>query len=228
MEYLIHGINHGVRLLLSFDREIAEIVFLSLAVSGAATVAAVVIAAPVGLFLSLREFKLKRVVIGALNTLMAIPSVLIGLLVYLFISRKGPLGSFGFLFTPYAIIIAQTVLAAPIVTALLASGLKNIAANARDASYSLGANRFQMILAVIKEGRFAFLTAVITGFSRVVGETGMTLMVGGNIKGLTRVMTTAISLETMKGNFELGIALGIVLLFVALTVNFFLQIIQGK
>ncbi len=124
-------------------------------------------------------------------------------------------------------VIAQAFLAAPIVTALTLSALKNIAKDTKDIAYSLGANRWQMVLTIIREGKFAFLTAIITGFSRVIGETGMTLMVGGNIKGATRVLTTAIALETMKGNFEIGIALGVVLLVVALVINLLLQLVQG-
>ena len=159
---------------------------------------------------------------------MAIPAVLIGLLVYILVTRRGLLGFLGLLFTPWAMVMAQAVLAFPIITALSLSALKGVAKETKDLAFSLGATPFQMSLAIIRQGKFAFLTAVIAGFSRVIGETGMSLMVGGNIKGETRVMTTAISLETMKGNFELGIALGLVLLLVALLLNIFLQLLQGK
>lgn len=228
MEYILEGIVQGFYLLFPPKKEIIDIVLLSLAVSGSATVIAGIFGIPVGIFIALKDFKLRRFVIGFLNTWLALPAVVIGLLVYGFLSRMGPLGDWGFLFTPYAIIIAQSVLAAPIITALTLSALKNIAKETRDVSYSLGADRIQMIFAIVREGRFAFLSAIIIGFSRVIGETGMTIMVGGNIKGATRVLTTAISLETMKGNFELGIALGVVLILVAVVLNVILQAVQGK
>jgi tungstate transport system permease protein len=185
-------------------------------------------AIPSALFLALKEFRGKRFLVGLVNTALSIPAVLIGLLVYGLVSRRGPLGTLELLFTPGAMILAQGLLAFPIITALVLAALKGIARDARDLALSLGANRLQLALAVIRQGRFAFLTALIAGFSRVIGETGMTLMVGGNIKGQTRVLTTAISLETMKGNFEIGIALGIVLLLAALTINIVLQWVQGK
>ncbi|HCJ66286.1 MAG TPA: ABC transporter permease [Elusimicrobia bacterium] len=227
MDYILEGIRQGFNLLFPPKKEIVEIVFLSLIVSGSATLIAGLIAIPSAVFLALKEFRYKRLLIGLINTWLALPAVVIGLLVYIFLSRRGPLGFWGFLFTPYAMVIAQAFLAAPIVTALTLSALKNIAKDTKDIAYSLGANRWQMVLTIIREGKFAFLTAIITGFSRVIGETGMTLMVGGNIKGATRVLTTAIALETMKGNFEIGIALGVVLLVVALVINLLLQLVQG-
>jgi tungstate transport system permease protein len=210
------------------NREIVRIIILSLAVSGSATVLATLAAIPAALGLALKEFRGKRFLVGVVNTALSVPAVLIGLLVYGLVSRRGPLGTLGLLFTPGAMILAQALLAFPIITALALAALKGIARDSRDLALSLGANRLQLALAVIRQGRFAFLTALIAGFSRVIGETGMTLMVGGNIKGQTRVLTTAISLETMKGNFEIGIALGIVLLLAALTINIVLQWAQGK
>jgi len=228
MSYILDGLRQGAALLLPPGREILQIVALSLAVSGTATVLASVAAIPSALFLALKEFPGKRVVVGLVNTAMAVPAVLIGLLVYGLVSRRGPLGALGLLFTPGAMILAQALLAFPLMTALALAALKGVAREARDLALSLGANRGQLAAAVIRQGRFAFLTAIIAGFSRVIGETGMTLMIGGNIKGQTRVLTTAISLETMKGNFEIGIALGIVLLLVALAINIALQAVQGK
>jgi tungstate transport system permease protein len=228
MDYILDGLRHGLAILLPPSREILQIVFLSLAVSGVATLLAAAAAIPAALFLALREFRGKRFLVGAVNTALAVPAVLIGLLVYGLVSRRGPLGSLALLFTPGAMIMAQALLAFPLITALALAALKGIARDARDLAVSLGANQLQLALAVIRQGRFAFLTALIAGFSRVIGETGMTLMVGGNIKGQTRVLTTAISLETMKGNFEIGIALGIVLLLVALVINIALQWAQGK
>jgi tungstate transport system permease protein len=228
MEYILDGFKHGLAMLMPPDREIMRIVFLSLAVSGGATVLAALAAIPAALILALREFRGKRFLVGLVNTALSVPAVLIGLLVYGLVSRRGPLGPLGLLFTPGAMVLAQALLAFPIITALALAALKGIAREARDLALSLGANRRQLALAVIRQGRFAFLTALIAGFSRIIGETGMTLMVGGNIKGHTRVLTTAISLETMKGNFEIGIALGIVLLLAALTITIVLQWAQGK
>lgn len=228
MDYILEGLRQGVRLLLPPGREILEIIGLSLAVSGTATALAALAAIPSALFLALKEFRGKRLLVGLVNTAMAVPAVLIGLLVYGLVSRRGPLGPLGLLFTPGAMILAQALLAFPLMTALALAALKGVAREARDLALSLGADRRQLAAAVIRQGRFAFLTALIAGFSRVIGETGMTLMVGGNIKGQTRVLTTAISLETMKGNFEIGIALGIVLLLAALAINVALQALQGK
>ncbi len=228
MEYIFEGIRQGLQLLYPPKKEVLEIVFLSLFISGSATIIAGFFGIPIGIFIAIKKFRYRRFIIGLINTWLALPAVLIGLLVYIFLSRRGPLGGFGFLFTPYAIIIAQSILATPIIAALTIAALKNIAKDIKDVSYSLGANRFQMIATILREGKFAFLTAIITAFARVIGETGMTLMVGGNIKGATRVLTTAISLETMKGNFEFGIALGVVLIFVAIFLNIILQTLQGK
>ena len=224
----MEGLKQGAALLLPPSSEILQIIALSLAVSGVATLLASLVAVPASLFLALKEFRGKRFLVGLVNTAMSVPAVLIGLLVYGLVNRRGPLGILGLLFTPGAMILAQALLAFPLITALALAALKGIARDARDLALSLGANRSQLAAAVIRQGRFAFLTAIIAGFSRVIGETGMTLMVGGNIKGQTRVLTTAISLETMKGNFELGIALGIVLLLAALAVNIALQGLQGK
>jgi tungstate transport system permease protein len=228
MGFIIEGLKHGLGMLLPPSREILQIASLSLAVSGAATVLAALAAVPAALVLALKEFRGRRLLVGLVNTAMSVPAVLIGLLVYGLVSRSGPLGPLGLLFNPGAMIMAQALLAFPIITALALAALKGIARDARDLALSLGANRRQLALAVIRQGRFAFLTALIAGFSRVIGETGMTLMVGGNIKGHTRVLTTAISLETMKGNFEIGIALGIVLLLTALLMTIALQWAQGK
>jgi tungstate transport system permease protein len=228
MDYILEGLRQGVKLLLPPGRDVLQIVALSLIVSGTATVLASLAAIPTALFLALKEFRGKRLIVGLVNTTMAVPAVLIGLVVYGLVNRRGPLGPLGLLFTPKAMILAQALLAFPLITALALAALKGVARESRDLALSLGANRFQLAAAVIHQGRFAFLTAIIAGFSRVIGETGMTLMVGGNIKGQTRVLTTAISLETMKGNFEIGIALGIVLLLTALAVNIALQAVQGK
>ncbi len=228
MEYFLEGLRQALKLLFPPSRELLEIVGLSLLVSGSATALAAVFAAPLGLFLALVEFRGRRFLIGLLQTAMAVPAVLIGLVVYILVSRRGLLGFLGLLFTPGAMILAQALLAFPLIAALTLAALKDKAKDGHDLAYALGASRGRMLRTIIRQGRFALLTAMVAGFSRVLGETGMTLMVGGNIKGATRVMTTAISLETMKGNFEIGLALGLVLLVVALLVNVVLQWGQGK
>jgi tungstate transport system permease protein len=228
MGYFLEGLRQALKILFPPSREVLEVVGLSLFVPASATALAAVLAAPLGVFLSLVEFRGRRFVIGLLQTAMAVPAVLIGLVVYILVSRRGLLGPLGLLFTPGAMILAQALLAFPIIAALTLAALKDKAKDGRDLAYALGASRGRMLLTILRQGRFAFLAAMVAGFSRVLGETGMTLMVGGNIKGATRVMTTAISLETMKGNFEIGIALGLVLLVVALLVNVVLQWWQGK
>lgn len=228
MDSVISGLKTALHMLFPPSRELLEIVWLSLTVSGGATLLASLAGIPLGVTLASRQFRGRRIVIGIINTTLAIPAVLIGLLVYILVNRRGILGVFGMLFTPAAMILAQALLAFPIITALTLAALKGTAREASELALSLGATRRQVAMAVIRQGRFAFLTALIAGFSRVIGETGMTLMVGGNIKGMTRVMTTSISLETMKGNFEIGLALGIVLLAVAVALNAVLQLFQGK
>jgi len=228
MDYFLEGLRQALHLLVPPSRELLSIVGLSLLVSGAATVLAMLAGAPLGLWLAVAEFRGRRFLIWLVQTALSVPAVLIGLVVYILVSRRGLLGFMGLLFTPWAMILAQALLATPLVAALTLSALIGQARESRDLAYSLGASRRRMLGTIIRQGRFAFLAAMITGFSRVIGETGMTLMVGGNIKGATRVMTTAISLETMKGNFEIGLALGIVLLVVALLVNAVLQAFQGK
>ena len=228
MAYFLEGLRQALKILFPPSREVLEIVGLSLLVSGSATALAAVFAAPLGLFLALVEFRGRRFVVGLLQTAMAVPAVLIGLVVYILVSRRGLLGFLGLLYTPGAMILAQALLAFPLIAALTGGIPRGHARDGRDLAYALGASRAQMLWTILRQGRFALLTAVAAGFSRVLGETGMTLMVGGNIKGATRVMTTAISLETMKGNFEIGIALGLVLLAAALLVNVVLQWWQGQ
>lgn len=228
MDYFFEGIKQGLFLLLHPKKEIIEIIILSLLVSGSATLLSVIFALPISLCLAIKEFRLKRFIVSVINTWMSVPAVLIGLFVYILITRQGPLGKFHLLYTPYAIVIAQTVLATPIITALSFSSIKVFAKDVKDISYSLGADKFQTFFLIIKESKAGLIIASITAFSRIIGETGMTLMVGGNIKGLTRVMTTAIALETMKGNFEFGIAIGMILFLIALIINIILQFFQGK
>lgn len=215
-------------MLARFDPEIWGIVLLSLRVSLAASALAACLALPLALAITQNEFRGKRAAIGAVNSLIAVPAVVIGLVCYLLLSRSGPLGFWRLLYTPWAMVIAQTLLVIPLMTGLSVAALQSLGSRVRETMVTLGAGRRHLALGIVRETRFALAAAFIAGFSRVLGETGMTMMVGGNIRGETRVMTTAIALETIKGNFELGIALGIILLLTAVGVNVVLQIVQGR
>jgi len=208
--------------------EVVEIVARSLAVSGCATAAAMAFALPVSLALLRSESRLARAVIVVSNSFLSVPAVVIGLGCYLLLSRNGPLGLLRLLYTPWAMIAAQAILAFPIILSLTVSGMKLIVKPVGDTILTMGANRFQFLLSLLYEGRRQFFAAAIMGFSRVIGETGMTMMVGGNIKGETRVMTTTIALETMKGNFELAVILGVILLAVAVVINIILNLYVGR
>jgi len=231
MNPLFEAIGNALGMLFPPKSEILEIVGLSLFVSGCGLILSTCLGLTLGFFLAqinLSPNRFSTLLVNILHTWMALPAICIGLLVYLFFTRQGPLGSLGLLYTPQVMILAQGILATPIVASLSFVAFKQLGKEVRETILSLGANYLQMVLMLIKEARFALLAALITAFARIIGETGMTLLVGGNIKGYTRVMTTAIALETMKGNFELGIALGIILLIVAFIINFCLQRIQTK
>lgn len=208
-------------------KEVFSIVLLSFEVSFTATIFAFFLSLPLILLLTFKNFAGKRIIVIVINSFLSIPAVLIGLLIYLFLSRRGSLGILGLLYTPWAMILAQTILASPIISALGFSALKSVSSSVRDTALTLGATRLQMVATIFKEARYPLMAALIMGFSRVIGETGMTLMVGGNLKGMTRVMTTAIALGTAKGEFELCIILGIILFIVAIILNIIFQILQG-
>jgi tungstate transport system permease protein len=225
---LWQSIVQALRLLASFDPEFWVIVATSLKVSGIAAVLSAALAVPLALLVTQNKFPGKRAAIGLVNSLMAVPAVVIGLLVYLLCSRSGPLGILQLLYTQGAMVAAQGLLALPLMTGLCVAALQGLPPMARETMLTLGAGRLQAVWGIVRETRFALTAAFIAGLARVLGETGMTMMVGGNIRGQTRVMTTAIALETMKGNFELGIALGLVLLLLAIAINIALQAVQGK
>lgn len=222
------SLSQAFAMLARFDPEIWQIVLLSLRVSLSASMIAVCLAVPLSLAITQNQFPGKRAVIGVINSFIAVPAVVIGLVCYLLLSRSGPLGFWRLLYTPGAMIAAQALLVIPLMTALSISALQGLGHRVKETMVTLGAGRRQAALGIMREARFPLMAAFITGFSRVLGETGMTMMVGGNIKGETRVMTTSIALETIKGNFELGIALGVILLFVAVGVNVVLQLVQGR
>jgi len=227
MQNILNAFARALGLIASLDREVFSIVLLSFCVSLTAMLFSSLLSLPLSLLLALKKFSGNRFIVNTINSLMAVPAVAIGLLIYLLISRRGPLGALQLLYTPWAMIIAQALLATPIITSLSFQSLRRVSSMVKETAVSLGASGWQMVISVLKEARSSLIAAFIVGFARVIGETGMTMMVGGNIKGATRVMTTAIALETMKGDFELAVALGIILLIVAFLLNIFLQTVQG-
>jgi tungstate transport system permease protein len=207
-------------------RELWGIVWLSLWVSGAALMLATVIAVPLAALLALQRFPGRDAVINTLHTCMGLPPVVVGLFLYLLLSRQGLLGFLSLLYTPSAMVLAQTILAWPIVASLAHAAIVNIDPVIRQAAVTLGATPRQQAVTIIKEARYGIISAIMAGFGRANAEVGAVLIVGGNIAGYTRVMTTTIALETDKGNFELGIVLGIILLALALLANLALRRLQ--
>ncbi|MFH1008074.1 MAG: ABC transporter permease [Candidatus Latescibacterota bacterium] len=226
MDYFAEGLSEAFRLIGSMDREMWHAVTVSLRVSSAAILIAGVFGIPLGLFLGIREFFGKSLVVTILNTLMALPTVVVGLVVYAILSRRGALGVLGLLYTPKAMVIGQLILAFPIIAALSLSATQSVDPRARRTAMALGASPAQVSWTILREARFGILASVMAGFGRVIAEVGCAMMLGGNIRGTTRTMTTAIALETGKGKFGLGIALGIILLLIAFSVNLATQVLR--
>jgi tungstate transport system permease protein len=227
VDEIISGFIQAFQLIVSLNPELLEITALSLTISLSASVIASVIAVPAGGIIHFHDFRGKRLLITIIQTLYSVPTVIIGLLVMLFISRSGPLGFLGLLFTPTGMIIGQTILILPIMIGLTITALSGVDRNIRDTLVSLGATEFQSIAQIVREARFAILGAVILGFGRAISEVGVAMMIGGNIRSETRVLTTSIALETGMGNFGLSIALGIVLLAIALVVVLIMNLITS-
>ncbi len=228
MDSLLQGFIKAFELIFHLDQTLFGIILLSLKVSGSALVISTAIGLPAGALLGLKRFPGRDLAISGVNTLMGLPPVVVGLFVYLLLSRKGPLGFMGLLYSPAAMIVAQTILALPIVTALCHAAIVNVDPVIRQAARTLGATPRQETIALIHEARYGILSAVIAAFGRVMAEVGSILIVGGNIAGYTRVMTTTIALETDKGNFELALALGIILLAISFIINAGLHAVQRK
>jgi tungstate transport system permease protein len=228
MHSLLQGFAQALDLIFHLDPVLFGIIILSLKVSGLALVIATAFGLPVGAVLGLKRFAGRNLAISITNTLMGLPPVVVGLIVYLLLSRRGPLGFLGLLYSPTAMIVAQTILAAPIVTALCHSAIVNVDPLIRQAARTLGATARQETIALIREARYGILSAVIAAFGRVMAEVGSILIVGGNIAGYTRVMTTTIALETDKGNFELALALGVILLSISFVINAALHAVQRR
>ena len=219
MSDILASLALAARLVLGADPELRRIVSLSLEVSLAAAVLACALGLPLGAWIAVHRFRGRRVAIVFLNALLGLPSVVVGLIVYLLLSRAGPLGSLGILFTPTAIVVAQTLLVLPMVAALARQIVEDGWAEYREQLASLGVSSARAVLTLLADLRFSLLTVVLLGFGRAASEVGAVMVVGGNIDGVTRVMTTAIALETTKGDLPLALALGVVLILVVLAVN---------
>ena len=228
MDLILEGIKKAFWLLVTFDPEVLGITFLSLKVSGLATLISLLIGIFVGIAVALARFPGKRIVVSLINTGMGLPPVVVGLFVTIFLWRNGPLGVFGLLYTPAAMIIAQAVIATPIVMGITVAAIQQLPPKLRLQILALGATRMQMVWLLIREARLPLLAAVMAGFGGVISEVGASIMVGGNIKGYSRVLTTATVMETGRGNFDVAIALGIILLLLAYFINLILTHIQQR
>ena len=228
MDLLAEGVRQAVTLLIAGEGEIWSILWVSLFVSGTATFVALLIGIPLGTLLALARFPGRGLVVSAVNTGMGLPPVVVGLFVSLLLWRSGPFGDWEILYTPAAIVIAQAVIATPLVTGITLAAVGGVPAAFRLQLLGLGASRVQMVWVVLREARLPMLAAVMAGFGGVISEIGASMMVGGNIKGQTRTLTTAMVLETGKGNFEVAIALALLLLVLIFAVNWVLTSIQQR
>jgi len=228
LDIIVDGIKHAFILLFTLDSEVLGITWLSLKISGTATFLSMFIGVSVGTAVALNQFPGRRLVVSLINTGMGLPPVVVGLFVTIFLWRNGPFGFLEMLYTPTAIVIAQTVIATPIVMGISLAAIQNLPANLRLQILALGATRLQMVWILVKEAKLPLLAAVMAGFGGVISEVGASIMVGGNIKGYSRVLTTATVMETGKGNFDIAMALGIILLLLSFAVNAILTQIQQR
>lgn len=228
MDSLGQGMATAAKLLFSLDREVYSIVFLSLRISSAAILAAALVGVPLGYLVGTGKFRGRNLLGTLLNTFMALPTVIVGLFVFTILSQQGPLGSLNLLFTVKAVIIGQFILATPIVAALTMSAVQEVDIRVRPVAQTLGAGTVRTAWTVLEEARFALIAAVIAGFGRAIAEVGSALVLGGNIRGYTRTVTTAIAMETSKGEYGMAIALGIILLIVSFAVNIFFRKLQAR
>ena len=227
MEEISNGLFRAIELIATSDPQVVEITSRSLFISLSSAFLASIICIPIGGLIEFRQFWGKGALINLIQTLYSLPTVTVGLLVFLLISRSGPLGGLGLLFTPYGIILGQAILVCPIMIGLTITALAEVNPLIKDTARSLGANQMQIIATVIREARSAVMAAVLLGFGRALSEVGVAMMIGGNIRGYTRVLTTSIALETSMGNLELSIALGIILISISLVINLVLARIRG-
>ena len=228
MELLIDSFLSAILMVISMDAEMVAIIGVSLRVSCTSTVLAGLIGVPLGFVIAFDDFTGKRMTITVLNTLLALPTVVIGLFVYAFVSRRGIFGPFDLLYSQQAIIIGQVILIVPVVAAFTLAAISKIDVRYRKTAKTLGANRRQTAWIILREARFGIVAAIIAAFGRVISEVGISMMLGGNIKGFTRTMTTAMALEYDKGSFTLAIALGMVLLAISFGMNLLFHFFQGR
>ena len=228
MDIFIDSFLSALGLIFSLDQELISIVAVSLKVSFSSTIIAATVGIPTGFAIAFSAFAGKRIVITVLNTLLALPTVVIGLFVYAFISRRGIFGPLDLLYTQKAIIIGQVILIIPVIAVFTISAISRIDERYRKTAMTLGANRFQTAGVIFREARFGIIAAVIAAFGRVLSEVGISMMLGGNIKGFTRTMTTAMALEYDKGAFVLAVALGLVLLGLSFGMNLLFHFFQGR
>lgn len=219
MNDILSALLQAALLFFSFDKDLMEIVWRSLQVTVTAVLIASLIGLPLGAYLAIRRFRYRRYVIALINALMGLPPVVVGLVVYILLSRAGPFGVLNLLFTPTAMVIAQVIIILPILISISHQSIRDLWATYHDLLISLGTSRLQRIVTLLWDARRALLTAVLAGFGRAIGEVGAIMIVGGNIDHATRVLTTAIALETGKGDFALALALGFVLIFIAILLN---------
>jgi tungstate transport system permease protein len=228
MDLILEGIKKAFWLIITFDPEVMSITFLSLKVSGIATLISLVLGISSGTLIALARFPGRRFMIGVINTGMGLPPVVVGLFVSIMLWRSGPLGFLGILYTPTAMIVAQSVIATPIVMGVSLAAIQNLPRKLRLQILALGATRLQMVWILIKEAKLPLLAAIMAGFGGVISEVGASIMVGGNIRGYSRVLTTATVMETSRGNFDVAIALSIILLLLAYLINLVLTHVQQR
>ncbi|MCK5581410.1 MAG: ABC transporter permease [Candidatus Omnitrophica bacterium] len=228
MEYIFAGVKEAFRIIFTFDAQFLRIVFTSIRVSTSATLLSVLFGVPLGIFLAEKKFFGRDTLVVIINTLMSIPTVVVGLMLYSFLSRRGPLGEMGLLYTSAAMIIGQFVLILPIITGLTITAIQSLDGRVRKTIWSMGADYKQGLIMFLHEARYGILAAVVVGFGRAFSEIGISMMLGGNIRGYTRNITTAIALETSKGEFALGISLGVVLLAISLVINLIFTQLQKR
>ncbi len=225
---LWHGLVKALELIVTLDPEVMEIAGRSLSISVTSALLASLICVPLASLIHFHRFRGKRALISLVQTFFSVPTVAIGLFVFVLFSRAGPLGGLGLMFTPTVMVLGQMLLITPILLGLTISALSGVDRGIIDTARSLGASGFQASIVILREARFAVMAAIIMGFGRAISEVGIAIMVGGNIRGFTRVITTAISLETQKGELELSIALGIILISIALIINIILNRVQQR
>jgi tungstate transport system permease protein len=228
VDLILEGLRKAVHLLVTLDPEVLGITLLSLEVSGAATLVSLVLGISAGALVALTHFPGKKLVVSVVNTGMGLPPVVVGLFVSILLWRNGPLGFLGLLYTPAAIVVAQSIIATPIVMGITIAAIQHLPASLRLQILALGATRAQMLWMLVKEARLPLMAGVMAGFGGVISEVGASIMVGGNIRGYTRVLTTATVMETGKGNFDVAIALSAILLVLCLVVNYVLTVVQQR